>query len=201
MGTFSERLAEAEGVNTKIGELLAGQYTDERRLTVPLSYLSLCLDHHQAITLLMRKPLYGSAMALVRPIFEAMIKAHWVNKCASDAEVNDVAENDNASFPKMYQMAAAVDKAFSDPNDEPLTFFQQAKDDAWKATNSYTHSGLRQLACQFSDNRIAPKYPEEDLMNGLNAATASVLMLGYLIARITGQDTAAAEIEKLFSFG
>ena len=98
-------------------------------------------------------------------------------------------------------MTEAVDQAFSDPNDEPLTFFQQAKNDAWKAANSYTHPGLLQLARQFSGDRVEANYPEEDLISALNASTASVLMLGYLLARITGKQAESVEIEKLFEFG
>ena len=85
-----------------------------------------------------------------------------------------------------------------DPGDAALTFFQQAKNDAWKATNSYTHSGLRQLARQFTSDRIEANYTEEDLVSGIDTSTVSVLMLGYLVARITDQDTVAAEIEAMF---
>ena len=140
--TFAECVSGAEKINTRIGELLSRRYTDERRLTLALAYLNLCLDHHRGIAVLMRTQLYGPALALVRVIFEAMIKAHWVAKCASDAQVDDIAEHDSARFPNMYEMTKAIDKALSDPNDATPTFFQQAKNDAWKATNSYTHSGL-----------------------------------------------------------
>jgi hypothetical protein len=201
MPTFSEQLSEAEAINRKIADILRGRYDDDRRLTIPLAYFNLCHDHHRAITLLMRNQLYGSGMALVRPIFEAMIKAHWVYKCASADQVDAAAERHNDIFPKMYRMVDAVDKAFSDPNDEPLTFFRQAKDDAWQATNSYTHSGLRQLTCQFSGDRVEASYDECDLVSGLTAATASLLMLGYLLARASHRDAEAAEIETLFAFG
>jgi hypothetical protein len=37
--------------------------------------------------------LYGSALALVRPVFEARLRAHWVVGCAKDAEVDQLAED------------------------------------------------------------------------------------------------------------
>src|SRR5271165_5719839 len=200
MRTVPQRLLEVEEINERLGRVLHGRYTDERRLTLPLAYLNLSLDHHRAIILLMRNGLHGSALALVRLVFEAMIRAHWIVKCASDAQVEKAAEDDNFKFPKMDDMAKAVDQAFSDPN-EPNTFFQQAKTDAWRATNSYTHSGLLQLARQFTGDCLEASYPEEDLISGLNAATASVLMLGLLIALFTGQHGKADDIEKLFAFG
>jgi len=134
MPTFEEQLTKAENVNGRIGPLLRSKYNDDRRLTLPLAYLNLSLDHHRAIIALIRAGLYGSAMALVRLVFEAMIRSHWVAKCATDAQVEEVAENDDFRFPKMDDMAKAVDAALSDPNDEPLSFFQRAKADAWKAS-------------------------------------------------------------------
>jgi hypothetical protein len=199
MPTIGERISEIEKVNARVAELLRGRYSDERRLTLPLAYLNLSLDHHRAIIVLMKGQLYGSALALVRLVFEAMIRAHWIAKCASDAQVDQVAQDDDFKFPKINDMAKSVDQTYSDQNAEPLTFFQQAKKDAWKATNSYTHSGLLQLARQFSGDRIEARYPEEDLVSGLNASTASVLMLGYLVARISGQE--ADKIQELFDFG
>lgn len=201
MPRLDDRLFEAEKINERIGTVLGNRYTDERRLTLPLAYLNLSLDHHRAIILLMRSGLFGSAMALVRPTFEAMIRSHWVARCATETQVEDIAEKDDFRFPKVDVMAAAIDDEFSDPNDEELTFFQQARKDAWKATNSYTHSGLRQLARQFSGDRVDARYPEEDLVAGVNAATASVLLQGYLIAGITGQVEAVSQLQSLFGFG
>jgi hypothetical protein len=193
------RLAEIEKIDTRLSEILAGHYDDERRLTLTLAYFNLSLDHHSAIILLMRNKLFGAAMAVVRPIFENMMKAHWIVKCATDAQVDKIAEKDHDIFPRMGEMAAAVDKAYSDPNGEPLDFFQQTKKDAWKAMNSYTHSGLLQLGRQFNRQRVEALYCSEDLISGLRASTASVLMLGYLLAKITAKESEAKDIEGLFN--
>jgi hypothetical protein len=201
MPTLDNRLFEAEKINERIGTVLGNRYTYERRVTLPLAYLNLSLDHHRAIILLMRSGLFGSAMALVRPTFEAMIRSHWVAGCATETQVEEIAEKDDFKFPKMDDMTAAVDRVFSDPNDEELTFFQQAKKDGWEAMNSYTHSGLRQLARQFSGDRVESRYPETDLISGVNASTTSVLLHGYLIAKISGQEEAARQLQSLFRFG
>src|SRR5260370_37195457 len=115
MPKLGERLSEAERINGRIGDLLANRYTDERRLRLPLAYTNLSLDHHRAIILLMRSGLHGSAMALVRLTFEAMIRAHWVAKCAIDSQVDEVAEDDNFMFPRMDDMAKAVDVCILGP--------------------------------------------------------------------------------------
>ena len=77
-------LSDAEKINSRISELLTGEYTDDRRLTITLAYLTLSLDHHSAIIFLMRNKHFGSALALVRVVFEAMFRAHWVLGCAND---------------------------------------------------------------------------------------------------------------------
>jgi hypothetical protein len=183
--SMTKMLAEAESINSGIAALLQGNYGDDRRTTLTLAYLNLSLDHHAGIVLLMKNKLYGPALALVRVVLEAMFRAHWVVGCATPQQVDQVAENDDFKFPKMDDLATAVDDAFSDPDDQPLTFFRKAKADAWNATNSYTHSGLRQLARQFTENRVEANYKPAELGDGLNAATASVLLLTRLRLRPT----------------
>ncbi|MFN0103669.1 MAG: DUF6988 family protein [Bryobacteraceae bacterium] len=199
---LQDLLTEVECINLRISQFLEGEYKDDRRLTLTLAYLNLSLDHHGSIILLMRNERHSSAMALVRVLFEAMIRAYWVVKCASDAQVDKVAEKDSFQFPNMDALTKAVDQACSDPQGTPLTFFQQAQVDAWKPMNSYTHSGLLQLARQFSGSlKIEANYPEGDLISGVNAATGAILLLGHLLATLTGRQTEAEKLEELFSFG
>lgn len=189
---MTETFNSAERVNVKLSQVLSGEYPDDRRVTITLAYCNLALDHHTAIILLFRNRLYGSGLALVRPVFEAMLRAHWVVGCANDAEVDQVAED--ADFDIMSRVDPnRIDAAFQADG-----FFRQAKTDAWKAMNAYTHSGLPQLVRQFSGTKIAASYSEQDVLEGLRAATASVLLLGYLLAKLMARNNAAAEIENLF---
>ena len=64
--------------------------------------------------------------------------------------------------------------------------------------NACTHGGLGQLVRQFFGNRIEAAYKKKDLLEGLRAATALVLMLGYLVAHSIGRADKIAEIETLF---
>lgn len=183
----------AERTNVKLSQVLSGEYPDDRRVTITLAYFNLALDHHMAIILLFRSGLYGSGLALVRPVFEVMLRAHWVVGCAKDTEVDQVAENPD--FDIMCRLDPnRVDTAFQADG-----FFRQAKTDAWKAMNAYTHSGLPQLVRQFSGTKVAASYGEQDVLEGLQSATASVLLLGYLLAKSTGRIDAAAQIEQLFN--
>jgi hypothetical protein len=185
-------LTTAEEINTKQSVLLRAAYREDRRVLIPVAFCNLGLDHHSAIILLFRNKLYGSGLALVRLVFEAMLRAHWIAGCATDAEVDQFAEDQ--SFDIMSRCDPdRIDAAFQTGG-----FFRQAKNDAWKAMNVCTHGGLSQIVRQFSENRIEANYKEREVLEGLRAATASVLMLGYLVAHLIEQPDKVAEIEKLF---
>lgn len=189
---MTEAFDSAERINVKLSQVLGAEYPDDRRVTITLAYCNLALDHHTAIILLFRNRLYGSGLALARPIFEAMLRAHWVVGCAKDAEVDQVAEDPD------FDIMSRVDSDRIDAAFQADGFFRQAKTGAWKAMNAYTHSGLPQLARQFSGTKVAASYSEQDVLEGLRAATASVLLLGYLLAKSTGRKDATAQVEQLF---
>ena len=72
-------------------------------------------------------------------------------------------------------------------------FFRQAKTDAWKTMNAYTHSGLPQLVRQFSGIKVAASYSEPDVLEGLRALQHRVA--GYLLAKSTGRNDATAQVD------
>lgn len=80
-------------------------------------------------------------------------------------------------------------------------FFSRPRTTPGRRRTAIPIPGLRQLARQFIGDRIEANYAEEDLVSGLDTSTVSILMLGYLVARITQQDREAAEIETLFGGG
>lgn len=189
---ITESLATAEEINIKLSTILGSSYPDDRRATITAAFCKLALDHHSAIVLLFRNNLYSSGLALVRSTFEAMLRAHWIVGCANDGEVDQFAED--PAFDIMSRCDPdRIDMAFRTDG-----FFRQAKDDAWDALNAYTHGGLEQLVRQFSGGKIEWSYTDEHILEGVRAATASVLMLGYLLAYVVGKADTMGEIETLF---
>jgi hypothetical protein len=189
---FAAQLSVCEQVVAQVDELLDVKYDDARRTKVILAYTSLAIGHHVAIIQLMRSDQHGSALALVRPVFETMLRAHWVVACAKDEEVDQMCTD--AKFDVM----GRVDTGRIDAALNAHGFFKQAKNDAWAALNDYTHSGLRQLVSQFSGQMVKPNYKEVDVLQGLRAATASVLLLGHLVLKSTGRAGETSRVETLF---
>jgi hypothetical protein len=180
-----------EAVRRRLYELSAGRYPDDRHTTAVLAYLDVTLEHHEAICRLMGLKLFGSACALGRPVVDALFRALWVNGCATDEQVDAVAERDDFDWPK--DMMAQVDERYSAQD----RFFSTIKKGCWGALCSYAHSGLRQLAKRFSGRRVGPRYSMTDLKEVLDTATASIILLARLLLVCTGRVTEAEETEEM----
>jgi hypothetical protein len=62
--------------------------TDLGPRTEPLlAYVDLAVEHNSAIILLTRKKLFGSALALVRPVIEISWRGTWTAACGTDEQV------------------------------------------------------------------------------------------------------------------
>jgi hypothetical protein len=125
-----------------------------------------------------------------------MLRAHWVAKVALDDQLEKMARDDDFEISSFANNPDLIDTAFGTGG-----FFKQAKRDCWKDLNAYTHSGLRQLNSRFAGSRVQAAYGAAEIEDGLKVATASVLMLGYLLAKLTGREEAALELEESFDFG
>jgi hypothetical protein len=106
-------------------------------------FVAIALEHHEAISLLTKSELTGSAFALVRALFETMVRALWINKVANQSQI-EKASRDELQFPRMSQMLAEIDQNYTTDK-----FFQSLKE-AWKAMCSYAHSGALQIARRFT---------------------------------------------------
>src|SRR3984957_11270495 len=141
-GKVFEVLAAAEGLRQIIlGGLHRAPARGERVVLVG-SYLDTIIEHHESIILLVRNEKYGSAFALLRPVYESVLRACWVNACATDAQVRDLrsADEHHKIFPYSAELFSQLDRAYG------LNEQLQKLKGKWEAMCSYTHSGLRQLA-------------------------------------------------------
>ena len=55
------------------------EYPNQPKEVLMVRYVVLAIQHHRAIWLLKDAELYGSAFALVRPVFDAWLRALWIN--------------------------------------------------------------------------------------------------------------------------
>ena len=166
-------------------------YPDDERHTWVEGSLSVALEHHEAISLLIKRQLNGSAFALVRPMVETVVRAHWINAVASDEQVAQARRDDKNAFPSMSKMSEAVDKVYG-----ATELFRQFTS-AWDAMCSYTHSGARQIALRFTGTELKPRYCEGAKVEVLHHTNVALLFLAGMFFVSTGHQPEAAETRTL----
>ncbi len=137
--TLIQHLDRAAAATGAAWDAIEGPITiKETRSQLFLAYASIALEHQEAIILLLRHGLRGSAVALIRPVFEIFYRASWIHHCAKPNQIDRIKKG-KFRFPEMGAMVAAIDKAIGE------TFFQQFKADSWKKQNDFTHTGSFQV--------------------------------------------------------
>jgi hypothetical protein len=168
-------------IRTRLRELLLRhKYPGNTKNMVLAAYVNIALEHHKAIWLLSKSGLNGSAFALVRLIWDPYLRALWINKVATEHQIEQ-ASRDEFKFPPMHQMREDIKQAYGDNSDpeqmEKLDEFFQRVKEAWQTMSSYTHSGGLQIGRQFTFDEVKPKYSEGEIAEALNLATVALMLL------------------------
>jgi hypothetical protein len=176
--------------------LLRREYSGDLKTRVLSAYVAVALEHHEAIWLLKKAGLFGSAAAMVRIVFDTMHRFLWINRPESldalDGSVDAGATeqqikqawDDELKSPPMHEMREQIKHAYFGvgvATDEQFAkivgeFFESLKH-AWPILNSYTHSGGRQIARRFSGDQVRPSYSKGETAEALNMATVTLLLL------------------------
>jgi hypothetical protein len=155
------------------------EYPQDTKTFLLRAYVDIALEHHDAIWLLAKCRLNGSAFAMVRLVYDAMFRAFWINKVASEQQIEQ-ATRDELGFPLEKILVEIKRDYFSDrPPDEAELFdsFLQLIKKAWGSMCSYTHSGALQLARRFTGDELKPNYTEGAIAEALNLVTIALLLL------------------------
>src|SRR5262245_9929596 len=113
------------------------------RTRVAAGLLHLCLEHHEAIQLLISArpdPLYGSACALLRPQFEVFVRGVWFHRCADEQELGNFINH--CEPPRIDKLILAIESV---PGYEE-GLLKAIKKKVWTVMCSYTHGGFMQVA-------------------------------------------------------
>ncbi|MGD0520367.1 MAG: hypothetical protein ABSA48_03840 [Terracidiphilus sp.] len=175
----------------KESTLWVQQHLDGLTLAEPCkrSYLSgACLhssiEHGFAILVLVDKDLYGSALALIRPQFEAYVRGIWLAQCASDSEVDKAGHDE---FPKINSMIESLEQ----PGLLDSALLSTIKDDAWKSLNSLTHTGYQQIGPRLNKDGIGSYFDDDQIRVALNWAEALTILCAVAFAGLAKDDQLA----------
>jgi len=174
-------------IRTRLREFLAfPTYTTDTRTVLVIGAAEQALEHHKAVWLLKASTLNGSALAMIRLVWDAMFRALWINAVATDEQVEQ-ASRDELDWRRIPVRKDIKGVYFGTPEDpkkaaELDKVFGEFKE-LWKILSSYTHSGALQLARRFSFDEVKPSYTEHELAQALSAATEALLFCSVLLLK------------------
>lgn len=136
---IQQKIDRAQDFGQKLEELVyrRGQCPAGDRDVLLIAYWALVFDFHKAILLLLPAEFFSAASALVRPVVEVMLRAHFVIFCSPEELVEIQQDEYRVSF---REIGPRIDKVFGFG-----TFMQDFLRDASKILHSYTHGGIFRL--------------------------------------------------------
>jgi hypothetical protein len=174
-------------IRTRLREFLArNSYTTDTRTVLVVGAADQALEHHEAVWRLRKSSLNGSALAMIRLVWDTMFRALWINAVATDEQAEQ-ASNDELEWRHIPVRNDIKRVYFGTPGDSDKAseldrIFDEFKQ-LWKILSSYTHSGGLQLARRFSFDEVKPSYTEHELAQALSAATEALLFGSVLLLK------------------
>ena len=139
-------------MNNDLGREIVEVLKDKGKGSTEAENLSLVLhffvfDTQRAIFDLVRLNHSGAASALLRVLFEAHIKAKWVQICATDKQLNQFKKDSVKSTinPKNSITFEEIVSQLEEAKPHLNGVISEFKKYHWKGLNSFTHAGLLQL--------------------------------------------------------
>jgi len=158
MKPIVESLEKAKQLTADINDVLSDisiPFSDRNRLAGTLYDIS--IEHAESVIYLVEKDHIASALALIRPHFEAYIRASWIHYCANGVEIQYVLEKD-----KFKLNNAEMAKAVNETRAYPDTLSKVIKTNL-KAMHSYTHGGMMQVSHRVMPGFIEPNFQKEEI--------------------------------------
>jgi hypothetical protein len=142
---------------------LAVPSDDRSRLSLAL--LQLVQEHHASIVILIQHQQYGSAFALLRPLYEAYVRGVWLARVASEREFSRFQRDENFSLKDLASKVSVL-PTFDGTN------FAGLAGRALNAMHSYTHNGYLASVRRQSPDAIEPAYEVAEIREVLEVAQA-----------------------------
>jgi hypothetical protein len=180
---------ELEGLVLKRFPLNLPQDRDRARLI--LGFWALVFDYQKSILVLINAGLYGGAFALLRPIIEAVLRAHVAMSCRPAVVQTLKRDKYQVDFK---QIGPHLDKIYGMEG-----FFEGLIKRAEILLHSFTHSGGAQVSRRFVGEDVQMDFTVEELQEGISGAIAMSFMVTVLTTRFFGFDEEWAAANKIYA--
>lgn len=150
------------------------------RSRVATACLSVALDHHHAITILVANDRLASAFALARPVFESFIRGTWLTHCATDVQVEEFSTG--WSPPKIDLLLKELE---SKPGYDGKVL-STIKASSWTSMCAYTHTGGLQIQRWQTEYSVEPQYDQEEVEEVLEFTNLFASLSAVEMVEISG---------------
>lgn len=158
------------------------EVSNEPSAAAAANLCALALDHGRALRLLLLQ-VPPSAIALLRPQYEALVRAVWARHAAKETDLARLSapltlESQQAAkkLPGVADMIAALER--SGPRGA-AALLGRARARLWDGLNSYVHGGIHPL------QRGASGYPTQLLVDLLKNSNAFTILTLLVLAELT----------------
>lgn len=186
---IAQLVADAEALIRWLEQEIDGlEVKSDDRTRLAAGCFGLALEHQRAIVVLISRSIFGSALSLVRSIFEAYVRGVWLYRRASDADLERFKTDKlDCTFESLVQDVERLDGF-----DEGV--LSSVKRQWWKAMNSFTHGGIAQIARRDTGAAITPNYEKEEIAEVLGFANAIALLAAAQITLLAGNEQLAKSV-------
>ena len=184
-------LKKSQELWTWVADRLDGQripsLSCNKRLQLAMACQHLAIEHAQAIICLIDHEFHGSALALQRPMLEAIVRGEWLRYSATDNQVDRAAKGKFSCPDKMVRNSPRA----KDQNDTPP--LKDLKDIWWNQMCGYTHGGTEQLLARLGSTGLRANYQCDEVIAALRWSDMIQLYSGVEMVDAARDDALAQE--------
>ena len=160
---------------------------NSKRLQLASACWHVTIEHSLAIVELVHATLHGSALALIRLMYESYVRGMWLMYAATDEDIDRAGRD---QFPRNSDIVTALEKSphFSS---QP---FSDLKNQSWKRLCSYTHTGYQQMGARLTPQGLGYDYQDSEIRAALLGADTIALAVVWAFAIVTENEPLAREV-------
>ena len=188
---IAQRLKKSECIMNWCYSKLVGveipQLPNSKRLQLASACWHVTIEHSMAIVELVHATLHGSALALIRVMYESYVRGMWLMYAATDEDIDRAGRD---QFPSNSDIVTALEKSphFSS---QP---FSDLKNQSWKRLCSYTHTGYQQIGARLTSQGLGYDYQDSEILEALLWADTIALTTAAAVAIEAQNDPLAREV-------
>ncbi|HXG69774.1 MAG TPA: hypothetical protein VNJ04_04080 [Gemmatimonadaceae bacterium] len=182
--SLQQSIATLNWIHSKLHGQKIPKMPTSKRMQLAGGCWHVTIEHSMAIVVLVDQSLHGSALALVRPLFESYIRGMWLMHAATDAEV-DAAGRDE--FPRDINKLTRALRAAG------ASHFTALKEQWWKRLCSLTHTGYQQIGARLTPEGLGYAYDNDEIAQALGWADGIGLLAVVAFAGMAEDHALAQE--------